>query len=206
MKLKEGCGVIGRLKGILAEKSAGRLILDVSGVGYEVLIPFSTYYELGEVGDTISLQIYTHVREGTSNLYGFLTNREKKLFTQLIQVSGIGPKLGVTILSGLPVDEFIDSITRCDVVKLNSIPGVGKKTAERLVMEMKDKLLDLTPSSSRFTPTGISRKVQDDVISALVNLGYSRNIAEKKVSESLERAPTERFEVLLRNSLKKISS
>ena len=198
--------MIGRLKGVLAEKSAGRLILDVNGVGYEILIPFSTYYELGEVGDTISLQIYAHIREDIFNLYGFFTNREKKLFTQLIQVSGIGPKLGVTILSGLPVDEFIDSITRGDVVKLNSIPGVGKKTAERLVMEMKDKLLNLTPSSSRFALAGISRKVQDDVISALVNLGYARNIAEKKVSESLKRVPTERFEVLLRNSLKKISS
>lgn len=197
--------MIARLKGLLAEKTAGRLILEVQGVGYEVLIPFSTYYELGEIGETVSLRIYTHVKEDALNLYGFFTSKEKKLFTQLIQVSGIGPKLGVAILSGLPVNEFVDAITSGDVVKLNSIPGVGKKTAERLIVEMKDKMVELSPQLPASQQAGLSNSLQGDVISALVNLGYPRNAAERRVSEALKQSQTDRFEVLLRNSLKKMS-
>ncbi len=141
--------MIAHLKGVLAEKAAGRVVVDVSGVGYEVLIPYSTYYELGEDGDTVSLHIYTHVKEDAFSLYGFSTSKEKRLFTQLIQISGIGPKLGVAILSGMPVGEFVEAVTDKNVVKLNEIPGVGKKTAERLVLEMKDKVMEWFPSSKK---------------------------------------------------------
>ena len=197
--------MIAQLNGLLAEKTAGQLVLEVNGVGYEVLIPLSTYYELGEVGETVSLRIYTHVKEDALKLYGFLTSKEKKLFTQLIEVSGIGPKLAVAILSGLPVNEFVDAIMSGDVVKLNSIPGVGRKTAERLIVEMKDKMMELSPQLSASEQAGFPDSLQGDVVSALVNLGYPKNTAERKVSEALRQDQTDRFEVLLRNSLKKKS-
>ena len=197
--------MIARLEGILTEKRADRLLIDVHGVGYEVLIPFSTYYELGKIGDTVSLRIYTHVKEDVLSLYGFLTGKEKKLFTQLIQVSGIGPKLGIGILSGLPVDEFVDAVMEGDVVRLNKIPGVGKKTAERLVLELKDKVLDLFPELQEDRVAGVSSSLQTDVVSALVNFGYARNTAERAVSRALEEVKTDRFEVLLRDSLKRMS-
>ena len=197
--------MIAQLNGLLAEKTAGQLVLEVNGVGYEVLIPLSTYYELGEVGETVSLRIYTHVKEDALKLYGFLTSKEKKLFTQLIEVSGIGPKLAVAILSGLPVNEFVDAIMSGDVVKLNSIPGVGRKTAERLIVEMKDKITELSPQLSASEQAGFPNSLQGDVVSALVNLGYPRNTAERKVSEALRQDQTDRFEVLLRNSLKRKS-
>ncbi len=197
--------MIGRLEGILTEKGADRLLIDVHGVGYEVLIPFSTYYELGKIGDTVSLRIYTHVKEDALSLYGFLTGKEKKLFTQLIQVSGIGPKLGITILSGLPVNEFVDAVMDGDVVRLNKIPGVGKKTAERLILELKDRVADLFPELQEDRVAGVSSSLQTDVVSALVNFGYARNTAERAVSRALEEAKTDRFEVLLRDSLKRMS-
>ncbi|MDA2929361.1 Holliday junction branch migration protein RuvA [Acidobacteria bacterium AH-259-O06] len=196
--------MIAHLKGVIREKSAGRLVVDVSGVGYEVLIPFSTYYELGEIGETVSLRIYTHVKENALKLYGFRTSKEKKLFTQLIQVSGIGPKLGVTILSGLPVDEFVQAVMDGEVVKLNRIPGVGKKTAERLVVEMKDKVVELFPEVEEAKKEGVPGFLLADVVSALVNLGYPKNTAEKAVAKALEEGHTDRFEELLRKSLRRI--
>ena len=196
--------MIAHLKGVIREKSAGRLVVDVSGVGYEVLIPFSTYYELGEIGETVSLRIYTHVKENALKLYGFRTSKEKKLFTQLIQVSGIGPKLGITILSGLPVDEFVEAVMDGEVVKLNRIPGVGKKTAARLVVEMKDKVVELFPEVEEAKKEGVPGSLQADVVSALVNLGYPKNTAEKAVAKALEEGHTDRFEELLRKSLRGI--
>ncbi len=136
-------------------------------------------------------------------LYGFLTRKEKKLFTQLIQFSGIGPKLGVTILSGLPVDEFTQALMENDVVKLHGIPGVGKKTAERLVLEMKDKVLDWFPELEESAVSG-APGTQADVISALVNLGYARNTAERAVAKAREDGSKDTFEVLLKRSLKKV--
>lgn len=197
--------MIARLKGILAEKTAGRLIVEVRGIGYEILIPFSTYYELEDVGAAVSLRIYTHVKEDALSLYGFLTSKEKKLFTQLIQISGIGPKLGIAILSGLPVNEFVNAITSGDVVKLNSIPGVGRKTAERLIVEMKDRMVEFSSQLPVSEQSGFSNSLQGDVVSALVNLGYPRNAAERRVSEALNQHQTDRFEILLRNSLKEMS-
>ncbi|MEE2822176.1 MAG: Holliday junction branch migration protein RuvA [Acidobacteriota bacterium] len=196
--------MIAHLKGRLLEKSADRLVVEVNNVGYEVLIPFSTYYELGEIGDSVSLRIYTHVKEDSLSLYGFLTNQEKKLFTQLIQVSGIGPKLSITILSGLPVNEFAQALVDNDVVKLHGIPGVGKKTAERLVLEMKDKVLDWLPELEDGLVSdglGIARL---DVVSALVNLGYPKNTAERAVAKAREDGHEETFEELLKRSLGKM--
>lgn len=196
--------MIAQLEGILVEKATDRLLINVNGVGYEVLVPLSTYYDLGEVGGTVSLRIYTHVKEDALSLYGFLTGKEKTLFTQLIQISGIGPKLGVAILSGLPVDEFVGAVIGGDVVRLNKIPGVGKKTAERLVLEMKDKMEALFPELQEGTVFGGSSSLKTDVVSALVNLGYAQNTAEQVVSRALEAGKTDRFEVLLRSSLKRI--
>lgn len=196
--------MIAHLKGLLLEKSADRLVVEINDIGYEVLIPFSTYYELGEVGDTVSLRIYTHVREDVLSLYGFLSRKEKKLFTQLIQVSGIGPKLGITILSGLPVDEFTQALMDQDVVKLYGIPGVGKKTAERLVLEMKDKVLDWFPELEDSPDSSGSGSVQADVVSALVNLGYARNTAERAVAKAREDGSIDTFETLLKGSLRKV--
>ena len=196
--------MIAHLEGLLREKSADRLVVDIGGVGYEILIPFSTYYGIGDVGETVSLRIYTHVKEDALSLYGFLTGKEKILFTRLIQVTGIGPKLGITILSGLPVDEFIEAIMGADVVKLNGIPGVGKKTAERLVLELKDKVVELFPEVGEIPIDGISTSVQSDLISALVNLGYPKKAAEKAVSEAQKEDDTHRFEEILRKSLRKL--
>ncbi len=196
--------MIAHLKGLLLEKAADRLVVEINDIGYEVLIPFSTYYELGEVGDTVSLRIYTHVREDVLSLYGFLSRKEKKLFTQLIQVSGIGPKLGITILSGLPVDEFTQALMDQDVVKLYGIPGVGKKTAERLVLEMKDKVLDWFPELEDSPVSSGSGSVQADVVSALVNLGYAKNTAERAVAKAREDGSIDTFEKLLKGSLRKV--
>jgi Holliday junction DNA helicase RuvA len=195
--------MIAHLKGVLTEKAAGRVVVDVSGVGYEVLIPYSTYYELGDAGDTVSLDIYTHVKEDALRLYGFLTSKEKRLFTQLIQISGIGPKLGVAILSGLPVGEFVDAVTDGNVVKLNEIPGVGKKTAERLVLEMKDKVMEWFPELDEAQAGRVSGSLQGDVVSALVNLGYPKHTAERAVARARKEVEADSFEALLRESLRK---
>jgi Holliday junction DNA helicase RuvA len=196
--------MIAHIKGLLLEKAADRLVVEVNDIGYEVLIPFSTYYELGEVGDKVSLRIHTHVREDTLSLYGFLTKQEKKLFTELIQVSGIGPKLAATILSGLPVEDFTQAVMTNDLVKLNGIPGVGKKTAERLVLEMKDKVLDWFPELEENWISSESGTVQADVVSALVNLGYARNTAERDVAKAMRQGSEDSFEELLKRSLKKV--
>lgn len=194
--------MIAFLKGVLIEKSANRIVLDVGGVGYEVQIPVSTYYELGDPGESASLRIYTHVREDALALFGFLDSREKLLFTQLIQISGIGPKLGVTILSGLPPDEFVEAIRDGDLARLNGIPGVGKKTAERLILEMRDKLLDWGGERLGEALPDSAGKVKADVISALVNLGYSRKEAEKRMGHAQKEVGSDRFELLLKTALK----
>ena len=197
--------MLARLTGTLDEKSAGQLIVDVGGVGYEVFIPYSTYYELGEVGEEVTIRIYTHVKENDLSLYGFLTQREKDLFNLLIQISGIGPKLGVIILSGLPADELAEAVLAGDLVRLTSIPGVGKKTAERIVLELKEKLDKLIPDRSPQEAGRLPAGVSGDVVSALVNLGYRRTAAEKAVREvSRERRDLD-FEGLLRCVLSLLS-
>ena len=197
--------MIARLSGVLAEKSAGRVIVDVRGVGYEVHIPFSTYYELGSESDPVTLQIYTHAKGDQLSLYGFSTGREKELFTRLIQVSGIGPRLGIAILSGMPVDEFLEAVAAQDLARLCTIPGVGKKTAGRIVLEMRDRLQGLAAPVETAVISGVPAHLRQDVVSALVNLGYAKKIAERAVTRVLKQESPDRFEDLLKSTLRKIS-
>ncbi len=135
--------MIAHLSGKLLSKQPNQVIVDVNGVGYEVHVPLSTFYELGEIGNPVQLRIYTHVREDTIALFGFKSANEKLMFEQVTSISGIGPKLGITILSGMPVDELVAAIRQSNLARLTSIPGIGKKTAERLVVELRDKLAKL---------------------------------------------------------------
>ena len=164
--------MIAHLRGRIFDKQPNRIIVDVNGVGYDVAVPLSTFYGLGEAGAEIALRIHTHVREDALLLYGFATRLEQELFERLISVSGIGPKVGLAVLSGIETNELIKAIQRSDLARLTAIPGVGKKTAERIVLELKDRL----PLAAHTQPAdGSSVEPSDlkaDVLSALVNLGY----------------------------------
>ena len=199
--------MIAYLSGRLLSKQPNRLIVDVNGVGYEVTIPLSTFYEAGGTGGLVQLQVYTHVREDTIALFGFKTVREKSLFEHLISVSGIGPKLGITILSGMSSEELIPAIRDGNLGKLTSIPGVGKKTAERLVLELRDKLARFEVSSTTVSDEGAPlSQAQDDVVSALVNLGYPKNMAERALQKVLSSNSMEQgFELLLKSVLQHLS-
>lgn len=192
------------LNGKLIHKSTEYLIIDVGGVGYQVHSPLSTYYELGEEGSSVSLRIHTVVREDSITLYGFLTEDEKKIFTHIIQVSGIGPKTGIGLLSGLSAGEFVDAVIRGDAARISGVPGIGKKTAERIILELRDKVKKLMISSG-YSPSEEKTPLQEDVISALVNLGYQKNRAEKAVSMIMREHAPEKFDDLLRKALKKLS-
>lgn len=198
--------MIAYLSGKLLEKEANLIIVDVGGVGYEVNIPLSTFYDLGEAGEDVALRIYTHVREDVFQLFGFKTVRERELFLLLISVSGIGPKSAITALSGMSADEIIGAIRQNNLARLNSIPGVGKKTAERLVIELRDKIGKLSAiSSEEMKSEGIPQTSGDDVfedaLSALVNLGYQRNAAEKALKQATQEGIEMSVQKLLRRSL-----
>jgi Holliday junction DNA helicase RuvA len=198
--------MIAYLSGKLLEKEANLIIVDVGGVGYEVIIPLSTFYDLGEPGEDVSLRIYTHVREDVFQLFGFKTVRERELFLLLISVSGIGPKSAITALSGMSADEIISAIRQNNLARLNSIPGVGKKTAERLVIELRDKIGKLSAVSveerrAEGIPQTSGDDVYDDAISALVNLGYQRNAAEKALKQAMQEGTEMSVQKLLRRSL-----
>jgi Holliday junction DNA helicase RuvA len=204
--------MIAHLSGTLLSKQATSVILDVSGVGYEVSIPLSTFYELEDPGSNVQLRIYTHVREDALQLYGFKTTRERELFLRLISVSGIGPKLGITLLSGMSADEMIASIRTNNLAKLTLIPGVGRKTAERLVMELRDKVTSLSVEVEEelgakpdvaAAPTEDSMRA--DALSALLNLGYQRNAAEKAVTAAMSETEDVSVESILRASLRKLA-
>jgi Holliday junction DNA helicase RuvA len=196
--------MIGYLKGILAEKKPNSLLLDVNGVGYLVNIPVSTFLELPEEGTTLSLFIYTHVREEVLALYGFRTMREKLLFEKLISVSGIGPKVAISFLSGMSSDELIPAIQNQDIGKLSTIPGVGRKTAERVSLELREKIPQLLSESAQ-VPEG--KPIREDLISALVNLGYQQSLAERTVKHVLDKSKTDAsFEELLKSALHGISA
>src|SRR5436305_1782367 len=175
--------MIGQLRGRLAEKRPNQVIVDVGGVGYLVQVPLSTYAALGELHSEVSLLIHTHVREDALVLYGFVSSREKHFFELLLTASGVGPSLALKILSGMSVEELVPAIRAGDLVRLTKIPGVGRKTAERIVVELKDKLesvaiiADSAAKAAPASPAGI----EADVISALVNLGYESRVAEKAV-------------------------
>jgi holliday junction DNA helicase RuvA len=170
--------VIGRLVGRLAVKAPDHVILDVGGVGYHVRIPLSTFYELPESESPASLWIHTYVREDSLSLYGFLTERERALFLMLLDVAGIGPRVALTVLSGMPPADLIEALRAQDVRKLTAIPGIGKKTAERMTLELSEKVAKLAAESSAARPAAVAA---DDVISALVNLGYRKGDAERAV-------------------------
>ena len=196
--------MIGFLKGILVDKKPNSVLIDVNGVGYLVNIPVSTFYNLPEEGVAISLFTYTHVREDVLALYGFRTAQEKLLFEKLIGVSGIGPKMAISFLSGMTVEELVPAIQRQDLVKLSTIPGVGRKTAERVILELREQIPTLLSATS---PVIEEKPMQDDLVSALVNLGYHKNLAERAVKKVLEKAaPDTSFEVLLKSSLQAISA
>jgi len=179
--------VIAHLRGKLFEKQPNRIVVDVNGVGYDVFVPLSTFYGLGEPGADVALRIHTHVREDALTLYGFSTPLEQELCERLIGVSGIGPKVALAVLSGIEPQEFIRAIERADLARLTAIPGVGKKTSERIVLELKDrlpraKIADAAAGAAAVAPPAM----RDDVVSALVNLGYHRPLAEKAADRALQ--------------------
>lgn len=196
--------MIAHLRGKLLSKRPNRVVIEAGGVGYEVFIPVSTFYDLGEVATEVSLQIYSYVRQESFSLYGFRTEREKNLFEKLLSVSGVGPKLAVTILSGLEVEVLIPAIRNGEVATLVHVPGVGRKTAERLVLELKDKLADVVPESvgRQQAPVAKPETVEDEVLSALINLGYAHPAAENALSDVRAQGADGDFEELLRGSLR----
>lgn len=202
--------MIGFLSGKILEKDANTLIVDVAGVGYEVTIPLSTFYELGEVGSDVSLRIFTHVREDALQLFGFRTARERDLFLKLISVQGIGARLGIAVLSGMSADEIVTAIRTDNLARLTSIPGVGRKTAERMVVELRDKIAELSvgaaagSASATGTASG-SDTVFDDALSALINLGYQRNAAEKALQDAAKDGTELSVQKLLRSALQRLA-
>lgn len=195
--------MIGRLTGRLAAKATDHVLLDVGGVGYLVHIPLSTFYDLPEVESPASLYVHTHVREDQLSLYGFLTEREKSLFLLLMSVAGIGPRVALTVLSGMPPSELVAALSRQDVRRLVAIPGVGKKTAERMVLELAEKAQNLAAAPGAGPPAAVP---SDDVVSALVNLGYRKSEADRAV-ETIARlgAPPKDFGSYLKEALKRLT-
>jgi len=196
--------MIAHLRGRLLSKTPSRVIIEAGGVGYDVSIPVSTFYELGEVESEVSLHIYTYVREEAFSLYGFRTAREKSLFEKLLSVAGVGPKLAVTLLSGLEIEDLVTAIRKGEITRLISIPGVGRKTAERLIVELREKLATFAVEEAErpAAPAVQPGSVGDDVLSALVNLGYARAAAESALREARAASPNGDFENWLRGSLR----
>ncbi len=195
--------MIAHLRGTLLAKHPNQAIVEAHGVGYDVVISIPTFSELPAAGSEVALHIHTHVREDALSLYGFLRLAEKHLFEKLITVSGIGPKLAITILSGMPADEMVGAIRGGDVARLTRIPGIGKKTAERMVLELRDKLPG-TPGTPEVSLTAAT-PVEEDVLSALVNLGYQRAAAEKALQGVARNGKPQNFETLFRETLGTLS-
>jgi Holliday junction DNA helicase RuvA len=195
--------VIARLAGTLLEKHVQQLIVDVGGVGYQVLVPVSTFYAVGDAGSPVALRIHTHVREDAFQLFGFATALELALFERLIGVSGIGPKLALAVLSGIEPQDLVSAVRHDDLARLTRIPGVGKKTAERIIIELRDRLPEqAAPAADEPAPSG---GLRDDVLSALLNLGYQRHAVEKTLDAVLRRTEAPTFEPLLREILRELS-
>jgi Holliday junction DNA helicase RuvA len=186
--------VIAHLRGKLIEKDASRVVVDVNGVGYEVFVPLTTFSALPDRGSEVSIDIHTHVREDIIALYGFSSRRERTIFEKLMTISGIGPKLAVTILSGGSVEDLVTAIKRADLGRLTAIQGVGKKTAERIVVELKDKFQDFAAGPSK-------TDVETDVLSALENLGYHRALAESAMRRAMDGDRDGDFDGLFKRSL-----
>jgi holliday junction DNA helicase RuvA len=197
--------MIGQLRGRLAEKRPNQVLVDVGGVGYVVLVPLSTFAALGDLHTEVTLLIHTHVREDALSLYGFVSSREKHLFELLISASGVGPSLALKILSGMSVDELVPAIRGNDLARLTKIPGVGRKTGERMVVELKDKLETVVVMEAERPAASSPAGVEADVVSALINLGYEARVAEKAVEEARKEWGAANFEKLLRTALQALS-
>jgi holliday junction DNA helicase RuvA len=194
--------MIARLRGTLVEKGPGRIVVDVGGVGYDVQIPLSTFYPLGETGSNVELRVHTHVREDALALFGFATPLEHDLFERLISINGVGPKLALAVLSGIEPAELIRAVRGQDVARLTKIPGVGKKTAERIGLELKDRLPDVPEGRPG---VAVEDERRSDLLSALVNLGYQRVGVEKALDKILLEMPEGTFEQLLKAVLRALS-
>lgn len=194
--------MIAHLTGTLRDKQLQRIIVDVAGVGYDVHVPLSTFYDIGEPGAAVSLRIHTLVREDAIQLFGFGTALEQQLFERLISISGIGPKVALAVLSGIEPAELVRAVRGSDLGRLTSIPGVGRKTAERMVVELKDKFAKLVVDPHAPLDAPPPDDVREDLLSALANLGYQRAAAEKAADKAFQRVTTREFEPLLREVLK----
>lgn len=197
--------MIGHLRGRLVDKQPNRLLVDVGGVGYDLNVPLSTFYELGEPGTDVSVRVHTHVREDTLALFGFATKLELDVFERLISISGVGPRLALAVLSGIEPPDLVRAVRQEDVARLTRIPGVGKKTAERIVLELKDRLppeLEVADDAQEATTAGGDER--GDVLSALLNLGYHRPLAERAV-EAAVGSGEGGFENTLRQALRELS-
>jgi Holliday junction DNA helicase RuvA len=198
--------VIAYLQGRILEKQPTRVVVDVGGVGYDVAVPLSTFYGLGEAGGQIALRVHTHVREDAIALYGFATALELELFDRLISINGIGPKLALAVLSGIEPPDLVAAIERGDLARLTAIPGVGKKTSERIVLELKDRLprahaVDVTAGA-----VVVASGVRDDLLSALMNLGYHRPLAERAVDAAMNIVGRDAgFERTLKQALREVA-
>ena len=205
--------MIAHLSGTLLSKEPNQVVVDVGGVGYDVTIPLSTFYELHDEKSDVQLLIYTHVKEDALQLYGFKTAGERKLFVHFISVSGVGPKLGIALLSHMKAEELIESIKSNNLARLTQIPGIGRKTAERLVVDLRDKMIQLSQAAvaeqTGTKPESVYVSSEDtmrgDALSALLNLGYQRSAAEKSIDAALNERGDITVESILRRSLKKLA-
>ena len=196
--------MIAHLRGKIVLKEAPVVVLEAAGVGYEVLLTVPTYSDLGDLGADASLFIHTHVREDQFALFGFAARDEKRLFEKLIGVSGIGPKLAMTVLSGMPAAQLVATLKSGDFARLTKIPGIGKKTAERMVLELRDKLAEFAAAPDTTAPQRLP--LGEDVLSALINLGYQRAQAERAVDTAASAHPNEsRFDILFRTALAELT-
>ena len=197
--------MIAHLNGALLEKQVQRLVIDVGGVGYEVFVPLSTFYGLGDPGSRVALRIHTHVRDSAIQLFGFATVLEMALFERLISVSGIGPKVALAVLSGIEPVDLVRAVRHGDLARLTRIPGVGRRTAERIVVELKDRLPEAPADGSALPATDDADELRDDVLSALGNLGYQRAPAEAALNKVLRAHEARDLEAVLRHVLKALA-
>ena len=198
--------MIASLRGRVLDKQPNKVVVDVQGVGYELHVPLSTYYDVGDEGSEVTLRVHTHVREDALQLYGFLTALEQHVFERLIGISGIGPKLAIAVLSGSDTRELVEAVQRADVARLTRIPGIGKKTAERIVLELKERFAELAMPAGAGAPAAAAEgdRLRDDLLSALQNLGYHRPLAEKAVDATMTSPAARTFEDALKAALREL--
>jgi holliday junction DNA helicase RuvA len=197
--------MIAFLRGRVLEKHPNRVIVDVAGVGYDVLVPLSTFYVVGDDGSEVSLRVHTHVREDQIALFGFVTALELSMFERLIAVNGIGPKLALSVLSGIEPRDLVTAIQRADIARLTRIPGVGKKTAERIVVELRDRMPKAVESETTGVVPVATDALRDDLLSALANLGYHQQAIDKVLEKVLKDKDPLKFEDALRGALRELA-